>query len=98
MICLGTSVDCYPSGYGLMAKAENWPLVVELLERAEVPLDKLEVNDSLFEGKKYLVRRMDDNGIEFDVATFDDPLSASLKANEYSRGIHKQTYWMEEVS
>ena len=39
---------------------------------------------------------MDDNGIEFDVAEFDNPITASLKLNEYNGGIHKQTYWMEE--
>ena len=91
------SVDTYsPYMVCIYGKNSSWPELVELLDILKIkPQDINWINDDL-KTSSYLIRRMDDNGIEFDVEKLDNPISASLKLNEYDGGIHKQTYWMEK--
>lgn len=97
--CIEMCVETFnPYKVIIYGKNSSWKELVVLLEMMNVTCEDIEwINDDL-KGGSYLIRRMDDNGIEFDVETFDDPITASLKLNEYEGGIHKQTYWMEEKS
>ena len=96
IIGIGTSLTYIFHGFSVISKPENWREVVALFEYVGITNENIRwVADSL-KTKKYVIRRMDDNGIEFDVETFDNPINASLKLSEYDSGIHKQTYWLEE--
>lgn len=44
------------------------------------------------------VWRLDDNGNEFLVDTFDDRESAEKKVAELAAGGHKQTYWVKDAA
>lgn len=43
------------------------------------------------------VWRLDDNGNEFLVGTFNDRKAAEQRIAELSAGGHRQTYWIREV-
>lgn len=49
--------------------------------------------DGVFE-----VWRVDDNGNEFLVATFDDQKLAEQRVAELAEGGHKQMYWIKTVA
>jgi hypothetical protein len=50
------------------------------------------------EAKKYVVRRLDDNGNEFDVASFLSLAGAKCLIAQLQLRKHKQLYWIEERS
>lgn len=55
--------------------------------------DQAQSKNSMFE-----VWRLDDNGNEFLVDTFDNRESAEVKIAALTAGGHKQTYWLKEAA
>ena len=98
LFSVGLSVDTYSPYFSeIYGQTSSWPKLIELLDLMRISNEDIDwISDGL-KGQKYLIRRMDDNGIEFDVAEFDNPITTSLKLKEYDGGIHKQTYWMEKA-
>ena len=46
---------------------------------------------------KYQLKRMDDNGVEYLVDTYDYYSQANARVEEFESHHHKQTYWIDRV-
>ncbi|MFC6672189.1 hypothetical protein [Marinobacterium aestuariivivens] len=47
--------------------------------------------------RKYELWRLDDNGNEFLVETFDSRSDAEARQRDLAAGGHKQTYWLKAI-